>query len=95
MEYEMKTTRFDRGAYRVSYRGRHFTLETDGYRFWNAGDPMPSYINGRDWVLIETDADGAGVDGDGYWNHFCTKRDALDAIREVCDRDAADGVTFN
>ncbi len=85
--------RFDRGAYRVSYRGRHFTLETDGYRYWNAGDPMPSYINPRDWCLIETDADGAGVDGDGYWNHFCTKRDALDAIREVCDRDAADGVT--
>ena len=90
LTHALKSTRHSAGRYEVTYRGRFFTVETQRYRCEAAGDPWDGEAS---WCLIECEDNCfvIGWGGDGYWNHFRTKWQALQAIRMECDADAKIG----
>ncbi len=72
----LKSTKHSAGRYEITFMGRFFTVMSSAAR----------EEAGSLWVLFETDANfAAGINSDGYWNHFCTKADAIQGIVEGCE----------
>ena len=72
----MTTKRIEAGCYQVTIKGQTFSVESESFRA-SLGDYSGSGRN--QWILTERTAD----DGPCYWNHFSSKSDAIQAIRDA------------
>ena len=74
----MYTKRFYSGCYGVSYKGHIFSVEQDCQVYEDE-----QYKNDTSWMLCEYVNNNRE-----YWNHFATKKLALEAIKRQVDSES-------